>query len=308
MSRRSPGSVKKKKKITFDDFLKAADRGNLKIIKEFLAENPEQIDRLDDGFSALDHAAEWGHANIVSYLIDRGADIEENIHAVHLAASNNCLEVIKVLNEAYSKKPSYNLGEILDENFRTPLHSAALGGSLEVIKYLHDNKLCDVSARDNIGKTPLHYVAGLKDVERRSETIDLLISIGAIEGVRDSSGYNYQQLIEYNDSAALRENKRLKVFDSSEKKSASSDSERPEAVKKPEVYSDDSLDLGDPSGIPIFAAHESKEMSRVLNLLDETGAFNAALSPLAAATAPSSTFQPEVVKAAQTIAASTSRR
>ena len=295
MSRRSPGSVKKKKNITFNDFLMAADKGNLAVIEEFLSKNPGQIDRLDDGFSALDHAAEWGHANIVSYLIDRGANIEENIHAVHLAASNNCLEVIKVLNEAYSKKPSYNLGEIIDENFRTPLHSAALGGSLEVIKYLHDNKLCDVSARDNIGKTPLHYVAGLKDVERRSETIDLLISIGAIEGVRDSSGYTYQQLIEYNDRAALRENKRLKVFHSSEEESASSDSERPKDVKKPEVYSDDSLDLGDPSSIPIFAAHESEEMSRVLNLLDEMGAFNAAVSPLAVAKAPSATFQPKVV-------------
>ena len=53
--------------------------------------------------------------------------------------------------------PSYR-----DENNSTPLHVAAESGTLEVVKYLTEEKGCDAICRHKSGNTPFN-VAALED-------------------------------------------------------------------------------------------------------------------------------------------------
>jgi len=46
-----------------------------------------------------------------------------------------------------------------DKNGKTPLHCAAEGGSLEVVKHLIDVKGVDCNVKSNNGNTPLHVAA-----------------------------------------------------------------------------------------------------------------------------------------------------
>ena len=52
----------------------------------------------------------------------------------------------------------------------TPLHYAALGGHLRVVKYLIDEQSCNPSHLDNQIKTPLHWAA----VKRHMDTVKFL--------------------------------------------------------------------------------------------------------------------------------------
>ena len=49
--------------------------------------------------------------------------------------------------------------EFEDENGTTPLHLASQFGTLEIVKFLTDEKHCDPLSRDKSGNTPLHWAA-----------------------------------------------------------------------------------------------------------------------------------------------------
>jgi ankyrin repeat protein len=73
--------------------------------------------------------------------------------------------------------------EARDEDGRTPVFSAVLGGSLALLGLLLEAK-ADVNARDDRGCTPLHYAAE----EVLPEMASLLLARGADVGARDEEG------------------------------------------------------------------------------------------------------------------------
>ncbi|KAK0444045.1 ankyrin repeat-containing domain protein [Armillaria borealis] len=73
--------------------------------------------------------------------------------SIHNAAQSNQPGLVKALVTENPKSVN-----ALDADDRTPLHWAASSGSLEITRYLIDNK-ADIDLPDNSGWTPLH-IAG----------------------------------------------------------------------------------------------------------------------------------------------------
>ncbi|VDO98664.1 unnamed protein product [Heligmosomoides polygyrus] len=102
-------------------FLRLAEDGNLDILKCMLEEKPELLLHSDaDGYTALHRAAYNNHLEVVSYLLDSGANAEART------------------------KQGW-----------TPLHSAANWGNYEIIGRLISHG-ADVNARSEGSVTPLH--------------------------------------------------------------------------------------------------------------------------------------------------------
>ncbi|KAK0222843.1 ankyrin repeat-containing domain protein [Armillaria nabsnona] len=80
--------------------------------------------------------------------------------SIHNAAQSNQPGLVKALVTENPKSVN-----ALDADDRTPLHWAASSGSLEITRYLIDNK-ADIDLPDNSGWTPLHIAAsaGNEDV------------------------------------------------------------------------------------------------------------------------------------------------
>lgn len=83
-----------------------------------------------------------------------------------------CSEILKALLEAGANPSSANA------EGNTPLHWAALTGQLEAVKLLVASKLCDVNARNKLGRT------ALDDAHDRghSAVFDVLVESAAMPG------------------------------------------------------------------------------------------------------------------------------
>jgi len=108
-------------------------------------------------------------------------EILENLKTdVHTAAEQNDVEALERLIVA---DPFCVTAADPQRRGRTPLHSAALGGSLEAIELLL-RRGANMNATAAGGGTPLHYAARYGKVEAAS----LLLSRGADHTARDRSG------------------------------------------------------------------------------------------------------------------------
>ncbi|XP_076934866.1 ankyrin repeat-containing protein At5g02620-like [Bidens hawaiensis] len=102
-------------------------------------------------------AAECGHVDLVRLLIDQcdiaTASIKANngFDALHIAAKQGDLEVVKVLMEAYPE-----LAMTVDISNTTALHTAAVQGNFDVTNYLLDLESSLASIARSNGKTALH--------------------------------------------------------------------------------------------------------------------------------------------------------
>jgi hypothetical protein len=84
------------------DLLQAAEDGDLAQLKKCLARVRGGVNAADDeGFTALHQAAQEGHADIVQYLLDNGADIDltdnDGATARDLAENNDHQDVVELL-------------------------------------------------------------------------------------------------------------------------------------------------------------------------------------------------------------------
>lgn len=102
---------------------RAARQGDLPGVKALLDKTPGLLEsRSEAGKTPLHFAVEGGHADVVRYLLEKGAAV--------------------------------NAGNADGD---TPLHYAAGWGFMDIIAILIENG-ADVAARSNAGDTPLHYV------------------------------------------------------------------------------------------------------------------------------------------------------
>jgi hypothetical protein len=128
----------------------AAMLGFRDLAEHLISEHPEHVNAKGGKEVILMHAAaRYGHADILSLLLEHGADVDER------------------------------------DATQTPLHRALFFGKLEAVRFLLDRG-ADINARHDLDWTPLHFaVRGkVKDIQ----IVRLLLEHGADVNARDGSG------------------------------------------------------------------------------------------------------------------------
>ncbi|XLR40943.1 hypothetical protein S83_025603 [Arachis hypogaea] len=145
----------------------AARSGSLSVLRETLTgiEDQEELHELlarqnQDGETPLYVAAEYGYVDLVRELIqlydlaDAGIKARNGFDALHIAAKQGDLDIVKILMEAHPE-----LSMTVDQSNTTALHTAATQGYVEIVKLLLEaGKGLATIAKSN-GKTALHSAA-----------------------------------------------------------------------------------------------------------------------------------------------------
>ena len=114
-----------------------------------------------DGKKALMSAVQYGHLDVVKYLIEKhnvptSSITDENglnITPLFIALKNGYLHIVKYLVETKGESIMHE-----SHNGLTAVFYAAMSGRAELLQYLVENK-CNVQCTDNKGCTPLHWAA-----------------------------------------------------------------------------------------------------------------------------------------------------
>ena len=114
----------------------AANNGHLRLCKVLLENcNFDILIKSDDGWSALHCAAKAGHLELFHYLIEMGCNVyrgkRDGMNCLHIAASNGCFRLCKVLLDKYKFDLHVNSNSGL-----SVLHCAVEAGHLELFQYL----------------------------------------------------------------------------------------------------------------------------------------------------------------------------
>jgi len=152
----------------------AARQGDLTRVKALLDKTPDLLEsRSEAGKTPLHFAAEGGRADVVRYLLDKGAAVDarnaDGDTPLHYAAGWGFMDVIALLIEKGADVAARN------HEGDTPLHYAGIQGITPVAKILLDNG-ADVNARNKAGDSLL--VAAFR--RGRRDLIDLLFARGAV--------------------------------------------------------------------------------------------------------------------------------
>lgn len=156
----------------------AAWCGSLQILERLNARGADlnATDKL--GRCALHHAAHEGHVDVVKWLLDHGAAVENRI-GISFLPKNQPYTAVDC-----TATPNYEIGRNLPlpECWgMTALHQAVKAGHVGVVKLLVDGG-ANVDARDERGATPLHLAAVTvnpddpKEMLRFEQVIDILVS------------------------------------------------------------------------------------------------------------------------------------
>lgn len=164
----------------------ACDMGNVELVK-FLIEKGADVNVADlRGATPLNNAAFSGNVEVVALLVDNGATL-----APKVCKETACAETPTPLHNAAWRSPNvveYFIQKnvdvnILDENYKSALHSAMQGDSVRIVKLLCDAKI-NINQRDKNGMTPLQY--GVK--RNKMEAVKLLLSYNPDVNICDESG------------------------------------------------------------------------------------------------------------------------
>ncbi|KAK4763066.1 hypothetical protein SAY86_008834 [Trapa natans] len=144
----------------------ASREGNLKAIIQMItstdeAERKEMLEKQNQsGETGLYVAAEYGYFDVVREMIkyydlaDAGIKAKNGFDALHIAAKQGDLEVLKVLLEAHPE-----LAMTVDPTNTTALHTAAAQGHVEVVRLLLEAGSGLAAIAKSNGKTALHSAA-----------------------------------------------------------------------------------------------------------------------------------------------------
>lgn len=155
--------------------LQACKAGNLEKVKELtkfsLFSKQADIHIFDSvKYNSLNYAAQYGHLEIVAYLIEKGVPVdnymEDHPNSLNLAAERGHLEVVELL---LSKG-----AQLKKDQIAGPLHYAARGGNKAIVELLISKGL-DMNSKSIFEKTPLDEASEYG----RMEVVDYLKSLGA---------------------------------------------------------------------------------------------------------------------------------
>ncbi|KAJ4448420.1 hypothetical protein ANN_10436 [Periplaneta americana] len=159
-------------------FCEVVEQGHIQLVA-FMLRNGANVNSVlisqrfkIDKYTPLHAAARYGRLALTMFLVKHGADVMARDRwgatALHRAAQYNHLEVVKYLLERGTAarewligrlgsraSPSGSIANVGDEDCDTPLHYAARGGALDVVRYLIQEKLADVNACNCDGETAL---------------------------------------------------------------------------------------------------------------------------------------------------------
>ena len=137
-----------------------------------------------DAFSMLDYACSQGDTNLVRFLLAKGAKVNEcsqQIYPIHTAALNGFADIVSILIENGANIESKDKGDFV------PLHFAAREGRYQVVKLLLE-KGAQVDSKTRWDQTPLQLAI---EKRHHNESI-LLIQYGANINIRcNDIGENY---------------------------------------------------------------------------------------------------------------------
>ena len=176
---------------------KAASNGDIKEVKRLLDEGVSVDSRKEyNQWTALHYASLFGHADMVSFLIQNKAsvDVKSNTGYTPLYLSEN-VEVAKILLENKAKI------DVKTNSNWTPLHRAIRKKKTELALFFI-NKGADMHNQNKNIRTPFLYMAVQYD---EKEVAKLLFKKGANPYVKDKSGdsamsvakeRDYQELVQ----------------------------------------------------------------------------------------------------------------
>lgn len=157
------------------DIFEACAIGLLDEVEKILSADPEKVnDYSEDGFQPLGLASYFGHLEIVTLLLERGAQVDcasrnpMQVMPLHSAVAGRSPEVVAALIERGAPLDARQAGDF------TPLHAAAQNGDLPIVQMLLAAG-ADPSPRDAEGKTPLSFALA----EDHGEVVSLLRAYGA---------------------------------------------------------------------------------------------------------------------------------
>ncbi|KAK4483148.1 hypothetical protein RD792_010328 [Penstemon davidsonii] len=146
----------------------AARAGNIIAIRDIIecaGEDEEELNELlskenSAGETPLYVAAEYGYFEVVREMIKHydlvtaGIKARNGFDALHIAAKQGDLEVVKALMEAHPE-----LSMTVDISNTTALHTAAAQGHIEVVNYFLESESSLATIAKSNGKTALHSAA-----------------------------------------------------------------------------------------------------------------------------------------------------
>ncbi|KAK3083082.1 hypothetical protein FSP39_013452 [Pinctada imbricata] len=167
--------------------------------------SPGEIDDQDrNKRTALHWAASYGNMEHVKMLIKQDSNIGipdiEGKTPLHWAASSRDSEAVNCVRIILDTTPSVINWQ--DYEGRTALHLSVADGNELVVRLLTSVEKCNVSALDNMFRTPLHWAAVLG----HSQIVGILLDNGADYASSDSNGatpLHYAAQNNYHDTVAV---------------------------------------------------------------------------------------------------------
>jgi ankyrin repeat protein len=164
---------------------RAACDGDLAEVQRLVGQDPRLLDA-KDGFlcTPLIRAAGGGHVEVVRWLVDQGAALEEKSRdewtAVYLASRDGHTAVVRLLLEK-GADPT-----VPDRSGQHPLIKAAQWGFVEITRCLldHPSAATFINIRDKRGRTALWWACGMG----RTAVVRALLERGADPTTADNYG------------------------------------------------------------------------------------------------------------------------
>ncbi|XP_065899551.1 uncharacterized protein [Dysidea avara] len=141
-----------------NQFLQAVKDGQLSKASALLANEKIDINKADqDGLTAIDHAAFFGHKQMIEFLLNSDAVTTKKsptgITVMHAAALGGNVDIVKLLLTHGVYLHTTTVDGI------TPLHYASGDGRLKVVKVLLQNSASSSATTKHLHYTPLHKAA-----------------------------------------------------------------------------------------------------------------------------------------------------
>jgi len=193
---RQPDLVKRQRSDGVTPLQDAASRGQVEVVSLLLDRGAEVNARSGEGYTPLHYAASNGHLQVCELFLARGAEVNSNNNdgktPLHYAASHGYREICELL---LAKGAEVNAQ---DAKGNSPLHNAAYWGQQPVCALLLANG-AGVNLQNQSGSTPLHFAAA----QGHLEAVKLLLENGADAGLKNQEGKSPLQLAQDQDNKEL---------------------------------------------------------------------------------------------------------